>query len=107
MRRRFKRKKSIVVLAFVCCEMIERSKKECCVATKEEVKVGFFQRATDGVRRYVNETVGELRKVTWPTRKEATNLTVIVLIVLVVMSSYLGLMDFIFSQFMALLFSAG
>lgn len=77
------------------------------MATKEEVKVGFLQRATDGVRRYFNETVGELRKVTWPTRKEATNLTVIVLIVLVAMSTYLGLLDFMFSQLMALLFRTG
>ena len=28
------------------------------------------------IQRYFSETIGELRKVTWPTRKEATNLTV-------------------------------
>ena len=27
------------------------------------------------IQRYFSETIGELRKVTWPTRKEATNLT--------------------------------
>jgi len=74
------------------------------VATKEEVKENFFQRMVGGVRRYFNETVGELRKVTWPTRREATNLTVVVLIVLVSMSVYLGMLDFIFSQLMALIF---
>lgn len=77
------------------------------MATKEEVKENFFQRMTDGVRRYFNETVGELRKVTWPTRREATNLTVVVLIVLLGMSIYLGGLDFIFSQFIALLFRTG
>jgi len=74
------------------------------VATKEEVKENFFQRMVDGIRRYFNETVGELRKVTWPTRREATNLTVVVLIVLFSMSVYLGMLDFIFSQLMALIF---
>ncbi len=74
------------------------------MATKEEVKENFFQRMVDGIRRYFNETVGELRKVTWPTRREATNLTVVVLIVLFSMSVYLGMLDFIFSQLMALIF---
>jgi preprotein translocase subunit SecE len=77
------------------------------VATKEEVKENFFQRSFDGMRHYVKETVGELRKVTWPTRREATNLTVIVLIVLVAMSIYLGGLDFIFSQLMAMIFATG
>ncbi|MBU2610344.1 MAG: preprotein translocase subunit SecE [Chloroflexi bacterium] len=43
--------------------------------------------------RYVRETVGELRKVSWPSRREATNLTIIVLIVMVIMSIFLWLVD--------------
>ena len=31
------------------------------------------------VKEYFIDTRGELRKVTWPTRKQATNLTLIVL----------------------------
>lgn len=57
------------------------------------------------IKRYFNETVGELRKVTWPTRKEATNLTIVVLIVVFSMSFVLGILDFVFSQFFSLLFT--
>ncbi len=59
----------------------------------------------NAIKRYINETMGELRKVTWPTRKEATNLTIIVLIVVFSMSFVLGVLDFIFTQFFSLLFA--
>jgi len=58
----------------------------------------IFQRAGEGIKHYFNETVGELRKVSWPTRKEAWSLTVIVLIVTGVMSAVLGSFDYIFSK---------
>ncbi len=47
----------------------------------------------NAVARFYRETVGELRKVSWPTRAEATNLTVIVIIVLICMAILLGLVD--------------
>jgi preprotein translocase subunit SecE len=47
----------------------------------------------NAIVRFYRETIGELRKVAWPTREEAWNLTVIVLIVLVAMSAFLGLID--------------
>jgi preprotein translocase subunit SecE len=50
------------------------------------------------IQRYFRETVGELRKVKWPTTKEAWHLTRIVLMVLVVMSLILGSLDFVFSK---------
>jgi len=43
--------------------------------------------------RYFRETGGELRKVTWPTRREAIQLTAIVLAVMFVMALYLALAD--------------
>ena len=45
------------------------------------------------IGRFVRETVGELRKVSWPTRQEATNLTAIVLVVMVFMALFLWLVD--------------
>jgi len=59
----------------------------------------------NAVQRYFKETVGELRKVTWPTRREATNLTLIVLAVTLVVGMYLGLADTLFSRLFALLFA--
>ena len=55
------------------------------------------------VTRYFRETIGELRKVTWPTRQEATSLTIVVLIVIAVMSMFLGILDFIYSRFFILI----
>jgi preprotein translocase subunit SecE len=57
--------------------------------------------------RTVRETVAELRKVTWPTRSEATQLTIVVLVVLVVMSAFLGTMDFLFSRMIAWVITLG
>lgn len=55
------------------------------------------------IQRYFRETIGELRKVNWPTRQEATNLTIIVLIVTFSMSAILGLLDFIYTRLIALI----
>ena len=41
--------------------------------------------------RYFKETRAELRKVHWPTRKEAQNLTIIVLVITIIMTIFLGL----------------
>lgn len=68
---------------------------------KQEKSVA--RRQPNAIRRYFNETIGELRKVNWPTRKEATNLTIVVLIVTFTMSAFLGLLDFIFTRVFALI----
>jgi preprotein translocase subunit SecE len=52
---------------------------------------------------FVRETVGELRKVNWPTRQEAINLTTIVIIVIFIMEMFLGTLDIMFSQIFALI----
>lgn len=57
--------------------------------------------------RYYRETVGELKKVNWPSRQEATNLTLIVLAVTFGMSAIMGLLDLIFSRFFGLIFKLG
>ena len=49
------------------------------------------------VTRYFRETWAELKKVRWPTRQEAQNLTLIVLGVTVGMALILGLLDLFFS----------
>ena len=61
------------------------------------------QRTNSRLSRYFRETIGELKKVNWPTRQEAINLTTIVLIVIAVMSVFLGVLDIIFAEFFAIL----
>ena len=60
----------------------------------------------NAVTRYFRETVGELRKVSWPTRQEATSLTIVVLIVIAVMSTFLGVLDMIYSRFFVFIFGS-
>lgn len=57
-----------------------------------------------GIIRYLRETRAELRKVTWPTQREALNLTYIVLGVTFVFAMVLGALDYIFSRLFQLLF---
>jgi preprotein translocase subunit SecE len=51
----------------------------------------------NAVIRYLRGTRAELRKVHWPTREEAWNLTKIVMVVTVSMAILLGLLDYLFS----------
>ncbi len=45
------------------------------------------------IQAFFRETVGELKKVSWPSRREVMQLTVIVLVVMVAMGAILGLTD--------------
>ncbi len=45
--------------------------------------------------QYFRETRAELRKVVWPTRQEATNLTLIVVGTIAVMSIFFGAIDYL------------
>ncbi|NMA12519.1 MAG: preprotein translocase subunit SecE [Chloroflexi bacterium] len=53
--------------------------------------------------KWWNETIGELRKVSWPTKEEALRMTKIVLVVVVAMAVFLGVVDFIFSELIGLI----
>jgi preprotein translocase subunit SecE len=55
------------------------------------------------IARFWRETIGELRKVSWPTLPEARRLTMIVLVVMAIMAVFLGLIDFVFSALMGLI----
>lgn len=48
------------------------------------------------VRRYFREVYAELKKVDWPSRQELTAMTIVVIVVLMAMSIYLGLWDLLF-----------
>ena len=47
----------------------------------------------NAIRRFFRETIGELRRVHWPTWPEARRLTIIVIIVLVIMALFLWMVD--------------
>lgn len=57
------------------------------------------------VNRLAVEIVGELSKVTWPTRKELSASTVVVIVVSVIAAIILGLFDMFWSWFTTMLLS--
>ena len=62
-------------------------------------------RQPNAIVRFFRETTGELRKVSWPTRQEALNLTLVVLAVTDSTSLFLGFLDFLFTRLFRLLIS--
>jgi len=63
--------------------------------------VGQLQRATDsesGLRRFYRDIRSELRKVVWPTREHAINLTLIVCVVSAAVGAFLGGLDLLFAE---------
>lgn len=53
-------------------------------------------------RNYLREVVYELRKVVWPSRKEALGTTAVVLVIVTLSASFLGIIDFILSRMVRL-----
>jgi preprotein translocase subunit SecE len=70
-------------------------------------KAASRKRRSNFIVRFFRETVAELRKVNWPSRQDATQLTVIVLIVIVFMSTLLAVMDYLFSRFFGFIITLG
>lgn len=57
--------------------------------------------------RFIRETVAELRKVVWLTRREVAYLTTLVLIVSLTMGLILGVLDFGFTKLVNNVFIGG
>ena len=55
------------------------------------------KRQDNVIVQYLRETWFELKKVSWPTRSEAINLTLIVVAVTTFLAIVLGLMDWLFA----------
>ena len=65
------------------------------------------RRRGNPVSRYFRETSAELKKVTWPTRQDALQLTGIVLVVVLISSAVLGSLDYVFAQVVRFVISLG
>ena len=55
------------------------------------------------LRRYFDEVWSELRKVSWPTREQVRNLTVLVFAISFVVGLYITVLDQIFQSLLGLL----
>jgi len=47
--------------------------------------------------QYLKDSVRELKKVTWPTKKETTNYTILVIMISLSVAVFIGLVDFLLS----------
>ncbi len=50
-----------------------------------------------GLKQYINETKAELKHVSWPTRNQTIIYTLLVIVISVALSIYLGIFDYIFT----------
>ena len=55
------------------------------------------------IRRYFDEVWSELRKVSWPTREQVRNLTVLVFAISLVVGIYITILDAFFQNVIAFL----
>ena len=58
----------------------------------------------NAIQRYIRETSGELRKVSWPSREEATHLTIVVVITMIFMGAFLSVVSGVSSRVLNLFF---
>lgn len=58
-------------------------------------------------RQFLKEVRQELRKVAWPTRRELVAYTVVVLVSVIVLTSYVFGLDFVFSKAILRIFGQG
>jgi preprotein translocase subunit SecE len=72
---------------------------------RQKERANIVQRATRPVTNYFQETVSELRKVSWPTREESMRLSGVVLGVTAISAISLGLYSFLLDRGLEILLS--
>jgi preprotein translocase subunit SecE len=50
------------------------------------------------IRIFIEEAWSELKKVSWPTRQQVVNLTILVFVVSFAVGAYVALLDVVFTQ---------
>ena len=64
------------------------------------------QRLTGGMGQFLYDTRSELKKVVWPTREQAVNLTALVIAVSAAVAAFIGLVDLALARFFQMLVGA-
>ncbi|MEE9499743.1 MAG: preprotein translocase subunit SecE [Candidatus Omnitrophota bacterium] len=50
------------------------------------------------IAKFINEVKGELKKVSWSTRRELTNSTIVVIVSVIILAIFIGFCDLIWSS---------
>lgn len=58
---------------------------------------------SERIRRFWRDSRAELRKVNWPNRKELTTYTIVVIVVTIIVSTFVGVVDFVFSRLLGII----
>ncbi|OGK45978.1 preprotein translocase subunit SecE [Candidatus Roizmanbacteria bacterium RIFCSPLOWO2_01_FULL_39_19] len=58
-------------------------------------------------KQFVASIRDELKKVTWPTRKQATQLTLTVFVLCLIVGGYVGIIDFLLAKILQVLTKLG
>lgn len=69
-------------------------------ASPVPVKNGYMEKAM----QYLREVRAELRKVTWPSKKQTVGTTAVVIVLVMIISVFLGLVDMSLSGLIRLIF---
>ncbi|MDD3732392.1 MAG: preprotein translocase subunit SecE [candidate division Zixibacteria bacterium] len=59
------------------------------------------------IKKYLKETMAELRKMTWPTKDELIGSTIITVVVSLIVSIFIGIVDRILSLVIRTIFGGG
>jgi preprotein translocase SecE subunit len=73
------------------------------VGRRSQGGIGVFR----SIPMYIRQVVAELRKVVWPGRQDLITYTTVVIVFVVVMTSLVALLDFLFSQGVLRVFGNG
>ena len=60
--------------------------------------------AMEQVREYLKDVKGELTKVSWPTREELRDSTVVVIVTVLLVAAFIGIVDQGLNRVVALIF---
>ncbi|MFZ5376591.1 MAG: preprotein translocase subunit SecE [Patescibacteria group bacterium] len=52
------------------------------------------------IKKYFQEVVQELKKVSWPSRQQTINMTMVVIVVSLIIAAYLAGLDIVFQKMM-------
>ncbi len=66
-----------------------------------------FQDGMDGVKTFTGDVLGEMKKATWPSRRELLESTMVVIVSLVLMSLFVGFCDRVLVMILQLLIPVG
>ena len=57
----------------------------------------------DKIKNFLREVRAEMQKVTWSTREELVGSTAVVLMTMLILSTFIGISDFVFSHFLSVI----